>query len=314
MSVLVFKDPTPSETNPPPSITTSTAIIHSIYDPSSIPPKPSEGNWTRFVCISDTHQHVFPVPDGDVLLHSGDLTGTGTLRGFKITMDWLYGLTHPLKIIIAGNHDLTLHEPWYETSFYRWHQSKENTTAIRDLVSGEAARRAGVVYLEGETYDFQTHDDGRIWTVYGSPWSPDFFNWAFNYDRGQDADELVAKFPKTDILLTHGPPHEILDKVSDGLSVGCESLRARLPELRPRLHVFGHIHEDHGVQVGEWASASDLESSTSGQTTDLDGGTERTVFVNAANWPAGRRIQTGERIPFAGRGFQPVIVDLRDDP
>ena len=89
--------------------------------------------------------------------------------------------------IIAGNHDLTLHEPWYETSFYRWHQSKEvrllstlhvaqylshklqNTTAIRDLVSGEAARRAGVVYLEGETYDFRTHDDGRIWTVYGSP-------------------------------------------------------------------------------------------------------------------------------------------------
>ena len=98
MSTLVFKDPTPSETNPPPSITTSTAIIYSIYDPNSIPPKPSEGNWTRFVCLSDIHQHVFPVPDGDVLLHSGDLTGTGTLRGFKITMDWLCGLTHPLKM------------------------------------------------------------------------------------------------------------------------------------------------------------------------------------------------------------------------
>ncbi|THH10299.1 hypothetical protein EW146_g8415 [Bondarzewia mesenterica] len=309
---LVFHDPAPPETNPPATLTTPTAIVHSTYDLASPPPKPDSGNWTRFVCLSDTHQHVFPVPDGDVLLHSGDLTGTGARDGIKITMDWLCGLPHLVKIVIAGNHDLTLHRTWYNHHFSRWHRTKEDTRSIRDLVAGKAAREARVVYLEDEKYEFRTREDGRKWTVYGSPWSPDFFNWAFNYDRGKEADKLIAKFPKTDILLTHGPPYKILDHVSRDMNVGCESLLARLPELRPRLHVFGHIHEDHGVQVGEWDARSPDDASLT-EDSGEGGDNERTIFVNAANWPAGERSRQGSRIPFAGNGFQPVIVDLLDD-
>ena len=68
---LSIPSPTPAGENPPSTITTPTAIIHSSYDPDLVPPKPSSGVWTRFVCISDTHEHTFDVPHGDVLLHSG---------------------------------------------------------------------------------------------------------------------------------------------------------------------------------------------------------------------------------------------------
>lgn len=78
-----------------------TAIVHLDYAPESISPPPS-GDWTRFVCISDTHSHTFDVPPGDVLLHSGDLTGTGTLKGFQKTMEWLYELPHKTKMSAPG--------------------------------------------------------------------------------------------------------------------------------------------------------------------------------------------------------------------
>jgi hypothetical protein len=75
------------------------AVVHLEYDDvRTVPPKPSEGNWTRFICLSDTHRHTFPVPDGDVLLHSGDLTCTGTVSEFEITLKWLYNLPHPVKM------------------------------------------------------------------------------------------------------------------------------------------------------------------------------------------------------------------------
>ncbi|KAI0068635.1 Metallo-dependent phosphatase [Artomyces pyxidatus] len=280
------------------------AVIHSAYDLSAVPPKPTTGNWARFVCISDTHEHVFPVPDGDVLLHSGDLTSTGTLGGTKITMDWLCSLPHPQKVIIAGNHDLTFHRDWYETAFYGWHREKENTSRVMEHVTGTKARNAGVVYLENGLHELQTRPNGRKWTVYGSPWTPEFFSWAFNYDRGQEARKIISSFSKADILLTHGPPHGILDRVTSGMSVGCESLLARLPELRPRLHVFGHIHEAHGVQIGEWVPPTPTSQSN-----------EQSVFVNAANWPAGSRSRgkDGRAVSFGSGEFQPIIVDLLED-
>ena len=88
--------------------------------------------------------------------------------------------------------------------------------------------------------------------------------------------------------------------------VGCETLTARLPRLRPRLHVFGHIHEDHGVRVCEWQPSTGEE----GSNVDL----ERTVFVNAANYPSGPRRKGPDGTSYGiGQGsFQPVIVDLLD--
>ena len=99
--------------------------------------------------------------------------------------------------------------------------------------------------------------------------------------------------------------------------VGCEALAARLPALRPRLHVFGHIHEDHGALIRTWPPAA---AAGGGAAPDPDaaggggeGGDEQTVFVNAANWPMGPRAnRPGARVQFGEAPFQPVIVDLLD--
>ncbi|TRM64704.1 Metallo-dependent phosphatase-like protein [Schizophyllum amplum] len=326
----------------PETLRSQTEVVYTEYDPSeALPPKPGD-DWTRFVCISDTHNRTFPVPDGDVLLHSGDLTDVGRLSDFQVTMSWLYKLPHKTKIVIAGNHDLTLHKDWYEKNFHRFHggANKQNYAEIHELMTGDKARKSGIVYLEDEYFTFRTKEDGREWSVYGSPWSPWFYNWAFNY-KEEEAKELVGKFSKADILLTHGPPHHVFDRTNGGDLPGCKELSRRLPSLRPRIHLFGHIHEDHGARIhpwklagaaidGEYASLPPMHNLVRSEDEedpghvppahqqDLDASQERTVFVNAAAWPMGRLSQriakSGMRAtaPFGGPGFQPVVVDLKD--
>lgn len=83
------------------SPTTPTAIVHREYDVSNPPARPGPG-WTRFVCISDTHSRIFPVPPGDVLLHGGDLTNVGTYEDFEITVRWLESLPHSKKMYVPS--------------------------------------------------------------------------------------------------------------------------------------------------------------------------------------------------------------------
>ena len=60
----------------------------------------------RVVCISDTHTlEWIDVPDGDLLIHAGDLTNDGSVRDIQRAIDWLKTLPHRHKVVIAGNHD-----------------------------------------------------------------------------------------------------------------------------------------------------------------------------------------------------------------
>jgi Icc-related predicted phosphoesterase len=77
---------------------------------------------------------------------------------------------------------------------------------------------------------------------------PTFFDWAFNRDRGAAIDKHWQLIPKnTDILITHGPPFGVLDKTLRGEAVGCEMLLKKVNKIKPKLHVFGHIHEGYGM-------------------------------------------------------------------
>jgi len=80
-------------------LTSPKEIVHLEYTPTTLSPRPSD-EWTRFVCISDSHSRTFHVPDGDVLLHSGDLTNMGTVKDFQKTMEWLYHLPHKTKMSV----------------------------------------------------------------------------------------------------------------------------------------------------------------------------------------------------------------------
>lgn len=134
--------------------------------------------------------------------------------------------------------------------------------------------------------------------------------------------ELISKFPSTEILfvllifilntisdlqisITHGPPHGILDKSLVNVKRGCETLTEALSSLRPRIHVFGHVHKAHGVEVKTWTETE--------RKTDDKNASNVTIFVNAANQPAGPKAKAhGGPISFGMKGFQPVVVDLLD--
>ncbi len=181
----------------------------------------------RFVLVSDTHglhEQMPPIPDGDVLLHAGDLTSRGTLQQIASALDWFAGLPHRHKVLIAGNHDFAF---------------EAEPRVAESLVP------PGVSYLRDAGI---TLDGVRVW---GSPWQPVFFNWAFNLPRGASLARVWAQIPAdTQVLITHGPPHGMHD-VTVGFQpehVGCRDLRERIAALHDlRLHVFGHIHEGYGA-------------------------------------------------------------------
>jgi predicted phosphohydrolase len=174
------------------------------------------------VCVSDTHgrHRELAVPPGDVLLFAGDLSNHGQPADVSDFDDWLGSLPHPHKVIICGNHD--------------FHFERDPADARRRI------RHA--TYLQ----DSGTEIAGlKVW---GSPWQPRFFDWAFNLDRGEPLRDKWAAIPAgIDVLLTHGPPYGILDRVVGGDHVGCQDLLEAVERVRPRLHVFGHIHEAYGV-------------------------------------------------------------------
>lgn len=193
---------------------------------------------TRIVCISDTHgRHAdLVVPEGDILVHAGDLCSHGELHEISVFGRWLARQPHKHKVLIAGNHDFPF---------------ERNKCLARDTLDYGLDYAENVHYLQD---DGVTLEGLRIW---GAPWQPRFHDWAFNLDRGEALAEKWALIPEdTDILVTHGPPAGHLDRTlvdpgppggfwNEG-HVGCVDLLARLEQLRVRLHVFGHIHEGYG--------------------------------------------------------------------
>ncbi|OBZ65698.1 Metallophosphoesterase domain-containing protein 1 [Grifola frondosa] len=237
-----------------PTFSSPSAAVYVTYDMKNPPPHPGEG-WTRFVCISDTHSKIYPVPPGDVLLHSGDLSSHGTLKQLQVTTDWLKTLPHGIKIIIAGNHDICLDEAFkrggpLHSVLGNTIRSKDISSA-RDFMRSQSLRKKGIYYLEHETLMVPVKS-GRKWLVYGSPAAPRYSLGAFQYNR-EEGDALYAQIPSSiDILLTHGPPNRICDLTKHGSNAGCEALTRRLEHedlSQCRLHVFGHIHEAHGAAV-----------------------------------------------------------------
>lgn len=174
----------------------------------------------RIVCLSDTHNEQFDVPEGDILIHAGDATIRGTVEEVSAFNAWFSALPHKHKIFVAGNHD------WlFETN----------------PVMARAVLDKSVIYL----LDSSVEIDGL--KVYGSPWQPRFYDWAFNLNRGPEMAEKWDLIPAgTDVLITHGPPHGILDRTAYGDLAGCEELIKKVKDVRPQVHIFGHIHEGYG--------------------------------------------------------------------
>jgi len=130
----------------------------------------------KLVCISDTHnQHdQLDLPDGDVLIHAGDWTGTGTTKQVISFIRWFSSQPHKHKVLIAGNHEVTLDKSFYQLHWSQFHTKSHLSHDIKNYV----LREEGIEYLE----DSEVIING--FKFYGSPCQPSFGNWAFNVDRG----------------------------------------------------------------------------------------------------------------------------------
>lgn len=183
------------------------------------------------VCVSDTHlQHKFDVPPGDLILHSGDATWRGTSEEILKFAEWYGALPHASKVFVAGNHD--------------WGFQNGEAELCRAILADH-----GITYLQDSGVEI---GGLKIW---GSPWQPEFCNWAFNLSRveGELAERWALIPDDTNVLITHGPPKGILDRTNgmyhEPENVGCWDLRARIKSLKAlKAHVFGHVHPGYGVE------------------------------------------------------------------
>ncbi|KAI1635716.1 Metallo-dependent phosphatase-like protein [Biscogniauxia mediterranea] len=217
---------------------------------------------TRFVCISDTHNRTVNLPKGDVLIHCGDLTNNGSFTELSKQVAWLENADFECKIVVAGNHDLTLDPAFFaQWGAHFFNGDPQDPIACQNLL----AQSPSLAYLchESRTVKLTSPSGPRTrFSVFGSPHSPEHGRapaWsAFQYGTTPDgnneaADALWAQIPlDTDILVTHGPARTHLDATLRGSLAGCGSLQRAMCRVRPRLAVCGHVHEARGVERVRW--------------------------------------------------------------
>jgi Icc-related predicted phosphoesterase len=191
--------------------------------------------------ISDLHGFYPELEGGDLLIVAGDWTFKKHEQDSKEFLEWIQAQKYKKIVFIAGNHDT-----WWEKHQIRW-----------EVDETEKGKEQHIIYL----CDSGTEFEGiKIW---GSPWTKTFEGMnpkckAFTFDSEEELEEKWALIPNDiDILITHSPPYDILDEVDSqqhctSYHVGSRSLLKRVCEIKPKLHVFGHVHEGYGDIIAEW--------------------------------------------------------------
>jgi Icc-related predicted phosphoesterase len=176
----------------------------------------------RLVLLGDTHElhRKVEVPGGDILIHVGDFTMfSKNMTAVADFNTWLGELPHHRKILVPGNHEY----------FLEAHPSNQSMLNNATVLINESIEADGL----------------RVW---GSPVTP-LYGGAFGLSSAEDRKRLYAQIPQgTDVLITHGPPYGILDSApGSGIHSGCRELLEAVLRIRPKLHVFGHIHGAYGI-------------------------------------------------------------------
>lgn len=210
-------------------------------------------NKLKVLAISDTHaQHShFPKDyfrDIDMIIHAGDESNYYDVyrneQEFWDFLEWFRDIDVKFKVLIAGNH----------SSFIN-----KNTKIVR-----EACKKAEIIYLENELIEI---NGIKIW---GSPYSPTFGDWYFMKSRDKMHDIWQNIPGGIDILVTHTPPKGILDLSFDREGTlefcGCKSLMSHVKRIKPKYHIFGHIHTMEGIDNAGTRTIEDLD----------------TIFINAS--------------------------------
>lgn len=203
----------------------------------------------KLTIISDTHLYQGKLTTQikearpDVLVHCGDMTDSGSREELGLVAEW-FGMLKRKEyvgevVLIAGNHDRALQTTGAEGLFL-----KHNLYYLED----------SEVTLHGFKF-------------YGSPWTHNLKDWGFQYSHEQGPGPAIwNQIPDdTDILVTHSPPQGI--RAFDERDWGCPHLLARVKTVKPRAHLFGHVHGKYGITH-----------------------TQDTLFVNASSWTGQQRV------------------------
>lgn len=185
----------------------------------------------KIVAISDTHSfhRSIKIPECDILIHAGDFVNSHNWSDRCYSdatfdfCDWFKSLNMAKnKVVIAGNHDFICQDMTY---------------SVRERLGSD------VHFLIDQSIAI----DG--WKIYGTPWQPNFYNWAFNVENNKQMKEKMKLVPSdTDILITHHPPCGVLDKIG-GRHKGCPiTMNAVKTNKNIKLHIFGHFHKNYGIE------------------------------------------------------------------
>lgn len=180
---------------------------------------------TKIVCISDTHMLGCDIPDGDILIHAGDLTFSGTFNeiadSFETLRAELVGKKFKHMLFVPGNHD------------WLFEESPELAKLLAEKFSWTLCLNE-LIEIDGIKF-------------FGSPVQPVFHNWAFN-----NPDDYREKFwenaPDCDVLITHCPAYGLRDQVESGEYVGCKYIRNYINRVTPKVAICGHIHHSYGLE------------------------------------------------------------------
>jgi 3',5'-cyclic AMP phosphodiesterase CpdA len=178
------------------------------------------------VAISDTHnQHgKIKLPQGDLLVHAGDFSNEGSYKETVDFLDWFSRKSADFKhggVFISGNHDSL---------------DEENPAMMKSLVQD----RKHIQYLNNSGLVIA---DRVIW---GSPTTPKFGGWSYMPPLAERIRHWSLIPQETDLLIVHGPAHQMLDLCDDGRRVGCPHLLSAILSRIVKKMVCGHIHYSHG--------------------------------------------------------------------
>ncbi len=185
----------------------------------------------KILCMSDTHSKHLEIQQSfisnldneiSMVIHSGDISMRGSKQEVIGFLNWFSKLNFKYKILIAGNHDFFFERP------------KEEIDEVLSMFPD-------IIYLNDSGVEIEGF---KIW---GSPVQPWFYNWAFNRRETEIKHHWNMIPLDTEILITHGPIYDYLDKNADGKNTGCIHLLEKVTRLSElKLHVCGHIHEAYG--------------------------------------------------------------------
>ncbi|KAI1705255.1 calcineurin-like phosphoesterase domain-containing protein [Ditylenchus destructor] len=229
---------------------------------------PVRDDAVRFVCVSDTHEDLASllasklvprriansvpqryIPPGDVFVHCGDFTHIGEKAAVLKFNKQIGELPHKHKIVIAGNHEIGFEDS--EDFAAKIERNFKRFTRYCDIQPELYKLLTNCTYLQNsftEVYGIR---------IYGSPYQ-ETKGWEFYRTRGESILEEWLKIPTynsatpIDVLLTHSPPlgHNDIGYYSERL--GCaELLNVVEKRVRPKFHVFGHIHENNGITTND---------------------------------------------------------------